>query len=629
MICRKRTIWVDGEIQEDSYAEFIGDFQSEQEGKVFLRIAADGHFVVYLNEEMVHFGAAADYPWYKMYHQVEITKYCKGDNRLRILVWYPGRDSQTYIKDEPGLFFEVMQNDIVLLESSSDILSRPCVNYKNAYCKIITVQMGFSFYYDSTMENNLPFKKSLVNETVQEFHFRKTGYLELGERTPIQCMETEDGYLIDMQEEIVGFLELDLESDTEQEILIAYGEHLVDGQVQHQIDGRDFSVEYKAKKGVNLYLNPFRRLAGRYLQVYCDKSLRLHYIGLRPTDRPVKEVLRKCDDERLQKIYDVSVNTLKKCMHEHYEDCPWREQAMYTLDSRNQMLCGYYAFDDVEYIRENLLFIAKGQREDGLLSLCFPAGTDIPIPFFSLVYMMQIADYAEHTNDEATVRDLKPVADRILEAFRGRIDETGLIPDFPYPYWNFYEWTDGSANNGDVERTPDAPFEVQYDLILNCMYVLFERIYHKIYGEDKADTWAKMETTFLCRIRETFYHPQKRLYKLSTEGEVYSQLGNSFAILTGLGSEELAERLVSDDSLVGVTLSMNTFFYDALLTFGEEYKKWILQDMREKYSYMLDEGATTFWETAKGWRDFGNAGSLCHGWSAIPVYYLAKLGQLR
>ncbi len=42
----------------------------------------------------------------------------------------------------------------------------------------------------------------------------------------------------------------------------------------------------------------------------------------------------------LQKIYDVSIYTLKCCMHEHYEDCPWREQALYTMDSRNQMLCG-------------------------------------------------------------------------------------------------------------------------------------------------------------------------------------------------------------------------------------------------------------------------------------------------
>ena len=41
---------------------------------------------------------------------------------------------------------------------------------------------------------------------------------------------------------------------------------------------------------------------------------------------------------------------------------------------------------------------------------------------------------------------------------------------------------------------------------------------------------------------------------------------------------------------------------------------------------MLYQGATTFWETEKGGWDFANAGSLCHGWSAIPVYVYFAYG---
>lgn len=39
---------------------------------------------------------------------------------------------------------------------------------------------------------------------------------------------------------------------------------------------------------------------------------------------------------------------------------------------------------------------------------------------------------------------------------------------------------------------------------------------------------------------------------------------------------------------------------------------------------MLDAGATSFWEMKDGWKDFDGAGSLCHGWSAIPVYFYAR-----
>ena len=74
------------------------------------------------------------------------------------------------------------------------------------------------------------------------------------------------------------------------------------------------------------------------------------------------------------------------------------------------------------------------------------------------------------------------------------------------------------------------------------------------------------------------------------------------------------------------SLSMLCFKYDALLETGKTiYKEYILKDIAAKYSVMLDNGATSFWETETGEKDFEYAGSLCHGWSALPVYYYCKL----
>ncbi len=64
--------------------------------------------------------------------------------------------------------------------------------------------------------------------------------------------------------------------------------------------------------------------------------------------------------------------------------------------------------------------------------------------------------------------------------------------------------------------------------------------------------------------------------------------------------------------------------YDALIKTDVGYIDFVIADIRKKYGRMLAEGATTFWETEEGWQSFQNAGSLCHGWSAIPAYYLAK-----
>ena len=65
---------------------------------------------------------------------------------------------------------------------------------------------------------------------------------------------------------------------------------------------------------------------------------------------------------------------------------------------------------------------------------------------------------------------------------------------------------------------------------------------------------------------------------------------------------------------------MLCFKYDALLKVdAEKYKDYILGNIRQKYKRMLDAGATTFWETEVA--NTSPAGSLCHGWSALPVYY--------
>ena len=619
MISNKKTIWINNQNDEDTYAEFIGSFRKCQPGKIVLKIACEGHFAVYLNGQLAFFGASADYPWYKQYHKKDISVFCKEEDEIKILVWYPGRNSSTYIQDEAGLFFSVEQKGKVLLESGTHILSRRNCNYKNGYCKNITTQLGFSFSYDNTIENQMSYRPSVERKVIEKLYLRKTGEIKLGKRAKTSCLKVENGYLIDLGEETVGFLDLEFVSPAEQDILISYGEHLVDGKVPRIIDERDFSVEFRARKGENHYMNPFRRLAGRYLQVECEYPLEVSYIGIRPTDRRVITNKKNFEDPLLQKIYDVSVNTLKKCMHEHYEDCPWREQAMYILDSRNQMLCGYYAFKGYSYQRENLLFISKGQRADGLMSLCFPAGEDISIPFFSLAYFLQVAEYIQHTKDASVLPKVKPVLDRIRKAFEDRRDETGLVPNFPSPHWNFYEWSEHSNNEPEKRITQEGTYEFQYDLILNCMYVMACNAYEKLYG-DKINT-----DSVLAAIHKTFYNAEKGLYKLSTHGEAYSQLGNSLAILVGLGDADIAHRIVTDKSLIPVTLSMNTFYYDALLSFGDKYSTFVIEDIKRKYGNMLEQGATTFWETEKGWEDFDGAGSLCHGWSAIPVYYLLKL----
>lgn len=621
-------IWIHNENRIDEYAEFVFDFDGEAKGVYHFSVTGDSNYNVYLNDAFVGFGQPADYPHYKVYDTFSFANVKKGTNRVRVVVWYYGEDTQTYIKDDAGVIFELTKNGEVIYSSSSETKGRLCANYENYRGKNLTRQLGLGYKYIATAQNKSSFSKCVTRNKGRNFHPRAAEKLELRERVPIDIIRRKDCWIIDMKEETVGFLDLAFECDREATVTVCYGEYLTDGgDVNRYLYGNaDFSVEYVAKKGRNEYTNCFRRLAGRFLQVFTDAELKIEYIGLRPTVYPLEAKAAKFHSEIRNRIYRTSVKTLLSCMHEHYEDCPWREQALYNMDARNEMRCTYAAFGDFRFARANLVLMSQGLRSDGLLSICFPAGRDIPIPSFSMIYPVQVYEYIMHSGDKTILNEVFDTLSTIMHTFIGRIDpEKHLIADFPYPYWNFYEWSKGSANDEQIERKPSDPFVKKFDLILNCEF-LYALVYYKKLCELYGKTFAFDDSVVRRAVKETFYVQERGLFKASDIGErYYTALGNSYAILCGLADDNAAETLLAATDIVPITLSMNIFLYDALLQKDKKYKDYILQDIDGKYHRMLAEGATTFWETEEGRHAIAHTGSLCHGWAALPIYYYTLL----
>ena len=322
-----------------------------------------------------------------------------GENAFSVLVWHFGKDSQRYINAPAGVIFEVEQGGKILLVSDEKVLCRENQAYLNGYGKKITSQLGFSFLYDANKENCGQLVPATLVYKNCDFYKRPTDKLQLLPKKKISVLKDEGNYyLIDLGEETVGLPVLEFASLTEQKVLVAWGEDLYNGRVRRLIDGRDFSFEYIAKKGENDYTNYMLRLGCRYMELYSEQPIRFRYLGLLPQVYSVQEKPFKTENLLDQKIYEVCVRTLKLCMMEHYVDTPWREQCLYAFDSRNQMLCGYYAFEkgNDRYARANLLLMSKDRREDGLLAITYPCGMDLTIPSFSLYYFMAVKEYIEH-----------------------------------------------------------------------------------------------------------------------------------------------------------------------------------------------------------------------------------------
>ena len=434
-------------------------------------------------------------------------------------------------------------------------------------------------------------------------------------------------YLIDLGREEVGFLTLRATSECEQDVLITYGEHITDGCVCRLIGGRDFSVEVKLRSGMNEYLNPFRRVGLRYLELYATSPIKLEQLTVCPVEYPltVNEKLPKMD--RLQRrIYDTCLRTLALCMHEHYEDSPWREQALYAMDSRNQMLCGYDAFGEFAFARANLLLMSKDERPDGLLSICTPSNDDLTIPSFSLHYFTAVYEYTLRSGDWTLVREIWPKLVRLIKVFTGKIEKE-CIPIFEEScHWNFYEWSPGMS--GQLRKQETRRYDAALNFLL-CMALKNMQKLADVLGV-KAD-YAQMAEKLKQASAARFFDSRRGVFFNSTEDGNASILVNALAVLCGAAEGEtaaaIAKKLAEPEKwFTPISLSMLCFQYDAMLMVDEEkYCSYVLNDIACKYGKMLDAGATAFWETELGESDFDNAGSLCHGWSAMPVHYYHRL----
>ena len=667
-------IWLNNDNKKDEYADFFPEVDFKEGNVYTLRIVCDTDRAVYLDGKLISFGQYADYPDTPVYDDIILP--ASSNSKLKITAWHSGIDSQTHVAAEAYVAFCIYEGESIIYSSSSETLCRPTPEYVPHLCKVITGQMGAGFAMTGRAEPSGLQKavvkdieiKSLRNRATKPLYLDKAvegtvieqGYCKfnggddsaaiMSNSSAIDDISKADGkyYLFDFGRENVGFPEISFNTESECEVYIGWGEHIVDGKCRAAIHSRRFTTEILAKEGANYYFPVLRRFGLRYMQIYFSSqnvtnvSLKFHP-SLLPVDiKPLEFFGEKASLRK--KIRNTAIHTLRCCMHEHYEDCPWREQALYTLDSRNQMLAGYEVFKDknADFVRANLDLISRGVRKDGILALCYPAGLDYPIPFYTLAYLMQMDEYISNTGDISLAEEKFDILVQLLDVFFARSGENGLAKRFPDSegYWNFYEWSkylSGSPKFKDLAKDKQ-PFEANLSAALSLasrsmsnICIALEKTTASLFYANKADQISKA-------IAETFFNPEIGLFfDFTNRPDIQpSTLTQSMCLLCGaadgLNQDNVAAAISNNGGTFGdlevipATLSMACFRYDALLKIDKErYKDTILDEIDRDCGYMLKCGATTFWETLKGEADFGGAGSLCHGWSAMAAYYYSTL----
>ena len=621
-------IWINDSESVDTYAEFYTNLQIAGTPAI-CNISVDGDYTLFINGRYVSSGQYGDYEHYKSYDVVDISDFVHtGDNDFAVLCWHFGADSSRYKKYDAGVIFEVRCGDRVVLASDESVLARKSPSYVSGLKRWISSQLGFSFRYDESKNDKWVlgegdgFEKAVPVSKKCTFIPRPIKKQSLGEVVwARRALENENSVVYDLGSERVGLISLECEGDGE--INVAWGECLENGHVKRVLGGRNFHLDYACNNG-GKYTNYMLRIACRYLEITTQGAVNVKKIGIIPQFYEVKELPYDFLSGIDKDIYKICLNTLRLCMMEHYVDCPWREQCLYAFDSRNQMLCGYYAFEggNFEYARSNLTLLAKSQRDDGLLTICSPCGVNLAIPSFSLHFITAVREYFEHSGDVSLFCELRDTIKGILDAFLAR-EKSGLISRFDADgYWNFYDWSahlDGELGQRQASGS---------DLMLNALIILALKSYKTLC----LAQGSKFEyEDALCRIfnatREHFYDTGSGFFRFDDSSSEPLELPNALAVLCGLASDDEAEKIcdaLSKKELGACSLSMKCFKYDAMLqTDREKYAPIILDDIRATYEKMIPVG--TVWETEIGESDFDNAGSLCHGWSSIPIFYYHKI----
>ena len=432
---------------------------------------------------------------------------------------------------------------------------------------------------------------------------------------------------LDFGKEVAGFVRLRLNGVAGGIVDLGYCETLVDGHVDTLRDQWSFADRYIMRDGPQEWELFFWK-GLRYLQLTfrnCSKPVELESVRLLFTSYPVKyRGSFECSDSLLTKIWEVGRWTLQLCMHDGYEDCPWREQGQWCGDAQVELHSNYVTFGDVALGSKCIRQIAQSQNEDGALAAEYPADTvvyptrhTVPsgIPTFMAHWVNMLLDHYRYAGELKFVSELYPNLVRVMRYLGRFLDQDGLLSNVPG--FVFVDWSPGLMG---------SPMESQAELTgMNCLYyraLLNAAALADLVG-DKAqqDDWQGKADKLKRAINERLWSEEHGVYAHARSGgHLAPQLAVHDSVLAayaGVASPERISRSFASlfekprQDVVQIGTPYFYFFYlRALRSTGRHQEA--LDAVRRSYGKMLDAGATTWWE------QFGGYASLCHAWSSAP-----------
>jgi alpha-L-rhamnosidase len=387
-----------------------------------------------------------------------------------------------------------------------------------------------------------------------------------------------------------------------------------------------YQVAGLGRKGFPEIYEPFWFRTFRFIQLEiltAEEALTIEGFDYQETGYPLEvRTWVKTSDKSMEAIWDISERSLRRCMHETYEDCPFYEQLQYAMDTRSQILYTYMAAADDRLARKCFDDFRRSQRYDGMINCSYPSYGPNIIPGFSIYYIMMLHDHMMYFGDKGLIRSYMPTIDGILEYFNNNLTEKGIVGKigdaiFQHAYWSFIDWTPQWDGTSGVPNAT-AHGSITMESLLYIMGLEHAAQLARYVGREGIAVEYEERALDVKNAIRTYCIGSNGMLQDGPGIEDYSQHCQVFAVLTGIVDQECAREnliktLQNKQEYAQCSVAMAFYLYRALEKCNlYEYTNELWDQWRD----MLKNNLTTCVEDPVGQR------SDCHAWGALALYEL-------
>jgi len=451
--------------------------------------------------------------------------------------------------------------------------------------------------------------------------------------------------LFDFEDTVTGYPRLDVTAPAGVVIDIAYSERLSDGKVEMPERGPITSSNvhrYITRDGRQTW-EKFEWVGLRYLQITVRNPqgpVVIHKIALNETGYPVEDMGSfECSDPLLNRIWQAGAKTVRRCMHDGYEDCPHREQRQWMGDIYVEALTNYAAFGDTQLVAQALRQLSQSQRPDGMTAMAAPGdlaarASIMSIPDWGLYWVLTLGKYVDYTGDLSLAEEIIAPVLKLLDWFNRFTDEHGLLNNLPE--WTLIDWAHLDR------RGESTAYNALFYRTLRITEDLANRLRMPLIAERCAQRADRIRDALNVRLWDEARGVYVDACADGERGRRVSQQANSVCIAYGIAPKERWDRIfgaILDETRLVITrtgmrsadipepdfdeerniVTAQPFFmhhvHRALIAAGRHGD--MLDNIRRRWGAMIAAGATTIWEV---WHPLV---SQCHGWSTTPTFDLS------